>query len=490
MHRNLLIILPHALRSDAFSDERAWPLSTPNFEQIARRGIRLVATSASPADPAGMISLLTGLHARQHGQLNDLNIPPPAATPPMTSTTQTNAAANAAADRVGTVATSAIAAPGMGRHIRPHLAHALPGWLSSAGYHTAGVGCIDLIANLLDQTHRVASPGEVQPEHCAYFNAMQQRGLTKALSEQRKRRLRYGPFDPDRLLIEPQDDIDGYIATQSVAMLDQMPTDRPWALFVMFSGPGNDLPPPTLYEGLVDPQYLRESFAPADFRRVDALAEPAYPRALLQRLEPRTIARIRGDYLGRVGLLDFAIGKLDKALRQRPDRAHNWLALASDRGYLLGEHGLVGHRSFLAGAVETPMMLAAPLDPPRDQQPLWYDDLVSTTDIAPTLAALAGADVPATVVGRSMLPIFNGDPVEPALVGGNISEFNHRLMLETERHRIIFQQEKREAIALFDLLNDSDERNNLIHHHAGKNLLDAMRWRLGEALLPLRAANV
>ena len=44
-----------------------------------------------------------------------------------------------------------------------------------------------------------------------------------------------------------------------------------------------------------------------------------------------------------------------------------------------------------------------------------------------------------------------------------------------------------EATNAYDLLNDADERENLIDSPTGRNLLDALRWRLGDALLPLRS---
>jgi hypothetical protein len=42
-------------------------------------------------------------------------------------------------------------------------------------------------------------------------------------------------------------------------------------------------------------------------------------------------------------------------------------------------------------------------------------------------------------------------------------------------------------MGLYDLLNDPEERQNLVNSPIGVNLLDALRWRVGEALMPLRA---
>jgi arylsulfatase A-like enzyme len=310
-----------------------------------------------------------------------------------------------------------------------------------------------------------------------------------ALMAQRQQRLRAGPFQPDRLMLDPESDIDGFISAQAAGMLERMPGDRPWALVVIFSGPGNDLPPPALYDGIIPRSHLRAGFVPADLRDLDAVAEPAYPRAMLQRLEPNRLAQVRADYLGRVSLIDFAVRRLNRSLADRPDRARTWTVLASDRGHLLGEHGLVGHRSFLAGAVEVPVLVA----PPRGSRPATThvpQGLHSVVDVAATVTALAGCDRPAGCIGRSLLPLLEQDAIAPPLPGGVLSEMNDRLMLETERYKLVLQRSTAEPLALFDMLNDPEERLNLRDSPVALNVLDALKSRLADALLPLQARCV
>jgi arylsulfatase A-like enzyme len=440
--RNLLIILTHGLRADALGDAQAWPLRTPALEKLAQRGACLIAGSACPADPGGMVSLLTGLHVRQHGYFDQ--------------------------------------APG------PAACEGFPAQLADAGYHVVGVGQVGAIEPWLDEAILVEDVEQADSARCQYLTAMRAKGFRAAIQQQRRQRQRYGPFEPDRLLLEPDDDVDGFIAVEARRAMERLPRDKPWALIVIFSGPGNDLPPPVLYDGLIEPELLTDGFTPADFTQVDALAELDFPRVLLQRLEPGKIGRIRADYLGRVSLIDHGLGRLMASVEERPDASRIWTLLASDRGCLLGEHGLIGHRSFLAGAIEVPILIVPPA-PGRAAPQEFHDGLISTVDLAATLAALAGCDSPRASAGRSLLPALSGEPVLPVLGGGIISEFGPRLMLETERYRVIFHAELQRAIALYDLLFDPDERENLIELPTGRNVLDALRWRLGDALLPLRA---
>ena len=70
---------------------------------------------------------------------------------------------------------------------------------------------------------------------------------------------------------------------------------------------------------------------------------------------------------------------------------------------MLGERGLWFKMSFLEGSARVPLMLAAPgLAPGRVDRP------VSTLDVLPTLAALAGID-PATVA-----PFADGERLDAA----------------------------------------------------------------------------
>jgi len=439
--RNLLIVLAHGLRSDAAGHSRAWPLCTPNMDKLIDQGMKLVASSASPVSPGGMVSLLTGLHARQHGFMNE--------------------------------GEGGVACEGW------------PALLKAQGYHVAGVGCVAPIQHLLDERVVVDPVGVLESDRCRYLTAAAANGMHHAVVQQRRQRLRYGPFLPDRLLMEPDEDIDGYISVQARDMVTQMPQDKPWALIVIYSGPGNELPPPTLYQDVVSANLLEEGFAPADFSQIDALAELDYPRAMLQRLEPQQMARIRADYLGRVSLIDYGLGRMMSRLKERKDQDRTWFVLGSDHGHLLGEHGLVGHRSFLSGAVEVPFIIT----PPFKTQRYVPDWLVNNVDVAATIATLGGCDLPAAMTGCSLLPLLAG---EKATINRNnvgcLSEFGHRLMLETERYKIIFNTESHKILGLYDLLNDPDERNNLIQSMSGRNLTDALRWRLGDALMPLRAA--
>jgi arylsulfatase A-like enzyme len=458
LKRNLVIVLCHGLRSDALADSRAWPLSTPSLQKLSERGVRLNATSACPADVGGLVSLLTGLHARQHGYVDQV----------------------AQAEVISELTS-------------PHgvLAQGWPAQLAESGYHVAGVGLVGLIEPWLHEVSYIDSVESLESAKCRYLGAMREKGYEPAILQQRRQRLRSGPFEPDRLIIDTAEDIDGFIWLEARQMLDRLPEDKPWALIVVTSGPGNDLPPPTLYDYVVATEALERGFTIPDFNTLDLLAELDYPRSMFQRLEPHQIGRIRADYLGRTCLLDQMISQLMGQLEDRGDGERTWVVLTSDRGQVLGEHGVIGHRSFLAGAVGVPVIISPPAKMFAAWKALRKTQLstshIDTVDVAATIAALAGCDMPKASVGKSFLSLFAGEPIEHANRPGVLSEFANRLMIRTDTFKAVFDTGAFSMTALYDVKKDPDERHNLARTTRSQDVPAVIRFKLGEMLMPLRS---
>lgn len=444
--RNLLVILTSGQRPDAFSHIGSWPLNTPQLDAIAKSGVALAAVTASPATAPGLTTLFTGLHPRQHGVLDD----------------------------------------GLDTHAP------IGGWvrqLIEAGYHAVGVGRIAPIAHQLHDSCIVADPGSLDPRGCSYLSAVEGRGILLRILRQREQRMKTGPFELDAPAIAPTDDIDGFIAQRARQMIERLPTDRPWVCIVSFTGPGNDLPAPSYYFNKVDSPKLTERFIPADLRKLDYYAETVYPRALTQRLNADAIAHIRRHYLARVTLIDHAIGVLRDAIDRNGHTPRTWISFTSDHGMMLGEKGLVGHRATLGAALYVPLYFLPPAGlPARDPARVPSNGLISSVDFVATLCAIAGVDAPRGCTGHSLLPAMHGEDV-----GGDcvISEYGTRLILETLQHRGVFDVETQKLRALFDLLKDPDERNDLADHPEAMNVSDMLRWTLANALMrlrPIRAA--
>ena len=111
------------------------------------------------------------------------------------------------------------------------------------------------------------------------------------------------------------------------------------------------------------------------------------------------LEEFRGIYLASVRDADTSVGAILDALDASGLAGETAVVLTSDHGELLGEHDQIGHAGTTAEALtHVPLVLRAPgLAPRREAAP------ASLIDIAPTLAALAGAPAPAAWQGRSLL---------------------------------------------------------------------------------------
>ncbi|MBI1368723.1 MAG: sulfatase-like hydrolase/transferase [Planctomycetes bacterium] len=437
--RNIVLVVGGGLRQDVAFGTGTWAVRTPNLDAFAADGLKLGLMAASPAATPSLVSLFTGLHPRQHGLL----------------------------DEGATV----------GR---------LHGWLGrfvEAGYYTAGVGRVALIADHLNEAavvNDIASPWSGQ---CAYMRYLKSRGLVDRVTKQRNQRFSTKPFAYDNFgLTAPSDDVDGFITQQSLMLIESLPQDKPWILVIAYTGPGNDLPAPPAYLAKVKPDKLGGGFVPLDQRSSDDYADCPYPRALLQQLDTKTMATIRHHYLGRVAMFDNMMGLLADTLDRCGHGERTWVAITSDRGKLLGERGLLGHRSMLRPAVEVPLWLLPPQGVKRFPDPPQHG-LMSTTDLAATLCMIGAVDAPHGSRGQCLLPAMHNRPVGRESV---ISEYGTRLLLATQRHRVVFDIETDQPRSLFDIVKDPRQQNDLIGRPDELVLLDMLRYQLAGALLPLR----
>jgi hypothetical protein len=159
-----------------------------------------------------------------------------------------------------------------------------------------------------------------------------------------------------------------------------------------------------LYLHLMDPH--------EPYRSHGADAPPLPPLRPLAHRErtarPEETARFRERYAGEVAHVDGVLGPF---LADLPERST--VLLTSDHGESLGEHGSWGHGLDLyQTAVAVPLLLVGP-DVPSGVT----DTPRQLLDVAPTLAELAGVEVPAGARGRSLLEDPGDEPIVSATFG-------------------------------------------------------------------------
>jgi choline-sulfatase len=135
------------------------------------------------------------------------------------------------------------------------------------------------------------------------------------------------------------------------------------------------------------------------------------PHAPYEPPEPYASQYAGRPYDGEVAWSDELVGRLDAALARLGIREQTLIAVTSDHGEALGEHGEAVHGFFLYEAtLRVPLLLRGPGVQPGARIPV----VARSVDLFPTLLDLAGiaaAGTPPQVAGRSLAPALRGAQV-------------------------------------------------------------------------------
>jgi arylsulfatase A-like enzyme len=137
----------------------------------------------------------------------------------------------------------------------------------------------------------------------------------------------------------------------------------------------------------------------------------------------------------------------------------------SDNGYFLGERGFAGKWTMHDLSIRVPLIIYDPRMA-RARRGRIDSSLVLNTDIAPTVLDMAGVSIPQEIQGRSLLPNIMGSMVnsrqqiltEHLWEHPNIPQTD---AVRTEQWKYIRYPQHPEFEELYDLQNDSIEKNNL-----------------------------
>lgn len=198
-------------------------------------------------------------------------------------------------------------------------------------------------------------------------------------------------------------------------------------------------------------------------------------------LTPEQIGIARGTYYGMVSLVDDQVGRLVDCLRRAGLLDSTIVAINSDQGWQLGEHGLWKKRVLYDDNVKAPLVLSCPALLPKGKV---IDEPVEMIDFVPTLMDLSGLEEPDSIPGRSLMPLIRGQVTrwrEACFceIDHSLSMYDElrqrsgrRVMARTKEWKLIWFMDERVADkdgALYNLKDDPDERVNLYGRpeHAG-----------------------
>jgi iduronate 2-sulfatase len=368
---NVLFVMADDLTAEALACYGNADCATPNLDRLAGRGLRFTrAYCQYPVCGPSRAAVMSGCYPGALGIMN-----------------------NGGAQRFTTVMADR---PSLAQHFSKH------------GWHTARVGKI----------YHMRVPGDITagvdgPDHAASWDERHNApglewmtpGAFEHLSHERLKWLperHYGlgfgtAFYAVRTFGDGSDQADVRAADKAIELLEGF-GDRPFFLAVGFVRPHVPLVAPSRLFARYDADGLRLAAGVAEdqadipkagislnTRRIGAADDPAKQRRILQ------------AYYASVTFVDEQVGRLLDALDALGLAEDTLVVFSSDHGYHLGEHDLWQKMSLHEESARIPLLVAGPGIPVGER-----DALVEQIDLFPTLAALAGLDIPPHCQGADL----------------------------------------------------------------------------------------
>lgn len=176
--------------------------------------------------------------------------------------------------------------------------------------------------------------------------------------------------------------------------------------------------------------------------------------------EPVTEQNIRDArraYFAEISFVDDQLGALLTTLRQTGLADDTMTIFTSDHGEMLGERGLWYKMSFFENACRVPLIIHAPgrLAPRR------VENAVSTIDLLPTFAEIAGVESGLPLNGRSLVPHLLGTGGHDEVIGEYLGEGTIAPLVMIRRGDYKFIHSPADPDQLYNIKTDPDELVNL-----------------------------
>ncbi|MGA2930774.1 MAG: sulfatase-like hydrolase/transferase [Acidimicrobiales bacterium] len=259
--------------------------------------------------------------------------------------------------------------------------------------------------------------------------------------------------------------LDAYVDTwhghEAVQWIERYDRAEPFFLFVGFPGPHDPWDAP---EEAVRRYGDGDISMPRSTRRPTVEGTGRYGGLLNAFLwvsdsETMTDDAIRGmrrSYAADISVIDHAVGQMVGALERKGILDDTWIIYTSDHGEMAGSHGLMSKCVLYEGAVRVPLILR----PPGGCASRVVDSLVEHLDVPATVRDVAGApDIP-DGEGRSLLAAVGGGSPAPRAV--TVSENWGFAVFETDRYKLVVDEDAVTPCQLFDLHEDPSEDTDLL----------------------------
>jgi len=190
------------------------------------------------------------------------------------------------------------------------------------------------------------------------------------------------------------------------------------------------------------------------------------------------------DYYRCLAGVDENVGRVLDTLAARCLEENTVVLYAGDNGFFIGEHHFFDKRFMYEESIRVPLLIKYPK---IIRSSVVISEMALNVDIAPTILNLAGIPVPEDFDGRSLRPVLEEKKTDwrkdflyeyYEYPGAHSGRMNRGV--RTGRWKYIHYFEEPQEFELYDLQNDPQEMNNLIHDPSHRAEVEMLRRRLKE----------
>lgn len=270
---------------------------------------------------------------------------------------------------------------------------------------------------------------------------------------------------------EPETLFDNYVDNASPARNQEMEIDRHMHLvFDLFMDPPEGFDPKK--EVGTDKSAFRnmQKMTPEQLQRWHAAYGPkndAFRKANLtgKELVRWKYQRYMKNYLRCIKSVDDSVGQLMEYLDEAGLADNTLVIYSSDQGFYLGDHGWYDKRWMYEESLKMPFIVKWPGQTAAGST---SDAMIQNLDYAETFLEIAGAEIPADMQGKSLVPILSGEEPEDWRTSIYYHFYEYPSVHQVARHNGV-RNERYKLIhfyqfdewEFYDLEEDPDELTNL-----------------------------
>lgn len=254
-----------------------------------------------------------------------------------------------------------------------------------------------------------------------------------------------------------------WVTTQAIDFLRRRDPTKPFFLKMSYVRPHPPFDPPQVYYDMYKDLELPDPPVGDWAEQHDDAKSGFNPVTAKGKVPKRRLQQAQAAYYALITHIDHQIGRFFMAMQEYGVYDNTVILFVSDHGELLGDHHLFRKTLPYEGSAKVPLILADPGNYLQREKNIQLDQVTELRDIMPTLLDVANIEIPDTVEGKSLLPLWDqrtSTPWRDYIHGEHeFGEQSYHYITDGKEKYIWFSQTGEEQF--FDLVQDPNELHNL-----------------------------